>query len=355
MSVPPNLVYVGTYTRHGRAEGIQVFGLDPASGRLTPRSQIAEQDPSFLAFDPARRYLFACSEGLTTDTGAVASFAIDPTTGALTQLSRQSTRGGEPCHLCTDRTGAFLIVANHENGSVAVFPIGQDGRLGELSDFRQHAGSGPGPTQQGPHAHHVTFDPTGQRVLVTDKGIDQIVIYRLDLSTGKLVPNEPPFGRIHAGAAPRHLAFGKDGRFAYVNGEADMTLAACSYDASTGTLTEIHSVSTLPAGASNSDWSTAELEVAPSGNFAYVSNRGHDSIASFAIDSGSGRLIPLGHVSTGGRTPRNFAIDPTGRRLYAANQGSDTIVHFDIDQRTGQLTPDGEVTTVGAPVCVLFS
>lgn len=355
MSVPPNLVYVGTYTRHGRSDGIHVFGHDPATGRLTTRSAIPEHDPSFLAFDPARKYLFACSEGLTTDTGAVASFAIDPATGALTPLNRRPTRGGEPCHLCADPTGAFVIVANHENGSVAVFPIGEDGRLGEISDFRQHTGAGPGPTQQGPHAHHVTFDPPGQRVLVTDKGIDQVVIYRLDLATGKLVPNEPPFGRIHAGAAPRHLAFGKDGRFAYVNGEADMTLAACSYDASTGTLTEIQSVSTLPIDESNPDWSTAEVEVAQSGKYAYVSNRGHDSIASFAIDSSSGMLTPLGHVSTGGHTPRNFAIDPSGRRLYAANQGSDSIVHFDIDEHTGQLAPDGEVTTVGAPVCVLFS
>ncbi|MBV8720239.1 MAG: lactonase family protein [Chloroflexi bacterium] len=355
MGAPSNLLYVGTYTRHGRSEGIHVFAHDPDTGRLTHRSEVIEQDPSFLAFDPERKFLFACSEGLTTNTGAVASFSIDPRTGALAHLSRRSTRGGEPCHLCTDPTGSFLIVANHENGSVAVLPINSDGRLEDISDFHQHTGSGPGPTQKGPRAHHVTFDPAGQRVLVTDKGIDQVVIYRLDSASGKLVPNDPPFGRIHAGAAPRHLAFGHDGQFAYVNGEADMTLAACSYDASSGTLTELHSVSTLPAGAGNSGWSTAELAVAPSGNTAYVSNRGHDSIAIFSIDSSTGRVTPVGHASTGGRTPRNFAIDPTGRRLYAANQESDTIVHFDIDQRTGQLTPNGDVTSVGAPVCLLFS
>jgi 6-phosphogluconolactonase len=355
MSAPPQLAYVGTYTREGRSDGIHVFSHDPSSGKLTLRSSIAEADPSFLAFDPRREFLFATSEHLTADKANVASFAIDPSSGALTFLSRQLTGGGEPCHLCVDPSGAYLIVANHENGSVAVFPIDSGGRLGPRSDYRQHVGSGPGPTQQGPHAHHVTFDPSGQRVLVTEKGIDQVVIYRLDSATGKLLPNDPPFGRIHAGAAPRHLAFGSTGAFAYVNGEADMTLAACSYDGSTGTLTELHYLSTLPDGASGEHFSTAEVAVAPSGEYAYVSNRGHDSIAIFGIDPDTGRINGLGHVSTGGRTPRNFAIDPSGARLYAANQDSDTIVHFDIDPATGQLSPNGDVTSVGAPVCILFS
>jgi 6-phosphogluconolactonase len=190
---------------------------------------------------------------------------------------------------------------------------------------------------------------------VTDKGIDQVVIYRLDTGSGKLIPNDPPFGGIHAGAAPRHLAFGSGGAFAYVNGEADMTLAACTYDAGSGTLREMQALSTLPEGAQGKNFSTAEVALDPSGRFVYVSNRGHDSIASFAIDRTSGRIATLGHVSTGGRTPRNFAIDPSGTQLYAANQDSDTIVQFDLDQNTGQLTPTGQVTEVGAPVCILFT
>jgi 6-phosphogluconolactonase len=248
-----------------------------------------------------------------------------------------------------------LLVANHEHGSVAVFPIDDGGRLGPATEIRQHAGSGPGPTQEGPHAHHVTFDPRGERVLVTDKGIDQVVVYRLDAAAGKLIENDPPFGRVHAGAAPRHLAFGTSGRYAYVNGEADMTLAVLSYDDTTGAMAEMQSLSTLPSGARDSGWSTAEVAVEASGNFVYVSNRGHDSIACFAIDPSSGRITSIGHVSTGGRTPRNFNIDPTGRRLYAANQDGDTIVQFDLNPQTGQLTPTGEVTEVGAPVCILFS
>jgi 6-phosphogluconolactonase len=355
VTVPANVAYVGTYTRGGRAHGIHVFGRDPASGALTERSKIAEVDPSYLAFDPSRRFLFAVSEGATEADGAVASFGIDPKSGELGWLSRQLTGGGEPCHLCVDPTGQFLIVANHENGSVAVFPIDAEGRLVGRSHRQQHVGAGPGPTQLGPHAHHVTFDPLGQRVLVTEKGIDRIMLYRLDLSRGTLVPNDPPFGRVHPGAAPRHLAFGKNGRYAYVNGEADMTLAAFSYDASSGAMDELQVVPTVPAGSDTSGWTTAEVVVEPGGRYVYVSNRGHDSVAIFAIDTMTGRLTPRGSVPTGGKTPRSIAIDPSGRRLYAANQDSDTIVHFALDPDSGALTPTGQVTPVGAPVCILFS
>jgi 6-phosphogluconolactonase len=254
-----------------------------------------------------------------------------------------------------DPTGQFLLVANHLNGSVTVFPVDGQGRIAPASHFRQHTGSGPGPTQQGPHAHHVTFDPLGQRVLLTDKGIDQVMVYHLDLATGELVPSDPPSGRIHAGAAPRHLAFGRDGTFAYVNGEADMTLSVCAYDAATGALTEVQVVSTLPPGETGERFSTAEVAVDPAGRFVYVSNRGHHSIAAFAIDATTGRLTPTGHVSTGGETPRHFAIHPSGARVYVANQDTDTIVQFDVDRDSGHLKPTGDVTRVGAPVCILFS
>jgi 6-phosphogluconolactonase len=354
-ALSPNLVYVGTYTRSGRSQGIYVFERDPETGALTLRHTVAAVDPSFLTFDPHRRFLFAVSEGLGLDGGGAASFKLDAATGGLTLLSEQPSLGGEPCHLCCDPTGRWLLVANHEHGSVVVLPIDADGRLGPVSDFRQHAGSGPGPTQEGPHAHHVTFDLPGRRVLVADKGIDKMMLYQLDGDTGKLVPNDPPFGSLHPGAAPRHLAFHPSGRYAYVNGEADMTITAFSYDDQRGALDELHFLPTLPPGASRDGCSTAEIEVEPAGRFAYVSNRGHDSIAIFAIDQATGRLTVAGHVPTQGRTPRNFAVDPTGTFLYVGNQNSDTIVHFRIDHSSGQLIPTGDVTSVGAPVCILFS
>jgi 6-phosphogluconolactonase len=245
-------------------------------------------------------------------------------------------------------------VANHEHGSVVVLPIDDEGCLGPVSDFQQHVGSGPGPTQAGPHAHWVDFDLPGRRVLIADKGIDKMMIYQLDGQAGKLVPNDPAFARLHAGAAPRHLAFHPSGRYAYVNGEADMTITAFSYDEQHGALDELQVLSTLPAEATRDGCSTAEIVVEPGGRFVYVSNRGHDSIAIFGIDQASGRLTAAGHVSTQGRTPRNIAVDPTGTFLYAANQNSDTIVNFRIDHEDGQLIPTGEVTQVGAPVCILF-
>jgi 6-phosphogluconolactonase len=354
----PNLVYVGTYTRLGTSEGIYVYRRDPESGALTPLHTVSETDPSFLCFDPSQRFLFAVSEMRAfagEGMGEAVSFQIDQETGDLTPLSRQSTLGGEPCHLTTDPSGRFLLVANHEHGSVAVLPIDADGRLRPASDLRQHEGSGPGPTQQGPHAHFVTFDPPGERLLVNDKGIDKVMIYRLDLAAGTLVPHDPLFARLHPGAAPRHLAFHPNGRYAYVNGEADMTVTAFAYDPERGAFQELHYLSTLPEGATGERLSTAQILVEPSGRFVYVSNRGHDTIAIFAIDQTTGRLAPAGHASTQGQTPRNFAIDPSGTFLYAANQNSGTIVHFRLDTQSGQLEPTGDVTEVGAPVCILFA
>ncbi len=354
----PHLVYVGTYTRSGQAEGIYTFEQDPATGKLTQLHITPDYDPSFLAFDPSQNFLFAVNEyrvAAGEGDGKVASYAIDQDTGALTFISRQTTHGGEPCHLMTDTTGRVLVVANHENGTVAVFPLDSDGRLSPASDLQRHEGSGPGPSQQGPHAHFVTYDPPKQRVLVCDKGIDKVMIYQLDVEAGKLSPADPPFARLHSGAAPRHIAFHPNGRFAYVNGEADLTITAFTYDAETGTLDELHSLSTLPAGTVVERMSTAQILVGPGGKFVYVSNRGHNTIAIFAIDQETGRLTAAGHVATGGETPRNFAIDPSGTYLYAANQNSNTIVQFRIDHETGQLTPTGDTTAVGGPVCILFA
>lgn len=354
----PNLVYVGTYTRLGKSEGIYVYERDPETGRLSLLSTAEEVDPSWLGFDPTKRFLFAVSEAREAEgkrRASVASYAVDQETGALTFLTRQPTLGGEPCHLCTDPNGRYLLVANHEHGSVVVLPIDEEGKLGPATDLRQHEGSGPGSSQQGPHAHFVTFDPPRQRVLVADKGIDKVMLYRLDETAGKLVPADPPFARLHAGAAPRHIAFHPNGRYVYVNGEADMTVTAFAYDAERGVLEELHYLSTLPEGAARERVSTAQILVEPSGRFLYVSNRGHDSIAIFAIDQATGRLTAIGHEPSRGQTPRNFNIDPSGRFLYAANQNSGTIVHFRIDQESGALRPTGEATQVGGPVCIVFA
>jgi 6-phosphogluconolactonase len=251
-----------------------------------------------------------------------------------------------------DHTGRFVLVANYIGGSVCVLPIQENGRLGEATDFVQHHGSSVNPDRQlAPHAHSFNIDAGNQFGFVADLGTDKIVVYKLDLDGGKLLPNDFPWAEAKAGAGPRHFDFHPDGRHAYVINELDSTVTAFDYQPESGTLNAKQTISTLPesyAGTSH----CADVHVSPSGRFLYGSNRGHDSIAIFAIDENSGELSSVGHQSTQGETPRNFAIEPAGNFLLAANQDSDTIVTFKVDQETGRLDPTGQVTQVPVPVCI---
>lgn len=356
-------VYVGTYTGTlphvvGKAEGIYYFTLDRATGALKPLGLTANVvNPSFLALDPSRRFLYAVNEADETDGqpgGAVSAFAIDPSSGGLTFLNRQTSHGTGPCHLTVDATGSFVIVANHGSGSVAVYPIQSDGSLGEARDVVQHVGSSAHPrAQRGPHAHSVNFDRSKRFVFVCDKGIDKVMVYRLDLGTGKLVPNDPPFASVRPGSAPRHLALHPSRPYVYEINEIGSTVTGFLLDEETGALREIQTISTLPSDYSGHN-TTADIRVHPNGKFLYGSNRGHNSIAIFAIDEATGQLSFIGHESTQGETPRNFNLDPTGRLLLAANQNSDTIVAYAVDQENGTLTPTGVVNRVPTPVCIEF-
>jgi 6-phosphogluconolactonase len=351
------LVYVGTYTR-GESEGIYVYRMDPASGALEFSSKaIGIENPSFLDIDPSRRFLYAVAEiggSSGSPGGAVNAYSITPGSGQLTYLNQQSTLGDGPCHLSVDHTGKYVLVANYGSGSVCILPVESDGRLGESTDFVQHEGSSVDPQrQQGPHAHSINIDAANRFAFAPDLGIDKVMIYRLDLSRGKLVPSDQRSVQIKAGAGPRHFDFHPGGGYAYVINELDSTVTAFAYDGSSGSLRELQTVSTLPddfAGTSH----TADVHVAPSGRFLYGSNRGHDSIAVFAIDEATGELSYVDREPTGGETPRNFAIDPTGTFLLAANQDTDTIVTFRIDQQTGKLESTGHVAEVPAPVCLKF-
>ena len=351
------LVYVGTYTT-SKSKGIYAYRFDTDSGRLTSLGLVAETvNPSFLAVDPSRRFLYAVNEISNYaggKGGGVSAFAIDRATGKLTFLNEVSSRGREPCHVSLDKTGKFVMVANYGGGSAAVFPVLADGRLGEASAFVEHHGSSVNPErQEGPHAHSIAPSPDNRFVLAADLGLDRLLVYHFDPAQGSLKPNDPPFATVKPGAGPRHFAFHPSGRFVYTINEMGSSITAFSYDAARGSLRELETVSTLPkdfAGASD----TAELEAHPSGKFLYGSNRGHDSIAVFAIDGGKGTLTLVEHVPTGGKTPRSFAIDPAGSCLVVANQDSDNVVVFRIDARTGRLTPTGKVSDVPSPVCVTF-
>jgi 6-phosphogluconolactonase len=350
-------VYVGTYT-DGKGRGIYLLEMDPATGTLTPRGLAAEAtNPSFLAVHPSRKFLYAVSEVGESGGrkgGAVRAFALDAKTGALTPLNQQSSGGSGPCYVTVDREGRNVLAANYGGGSVAVLPIGEDGRLGAASAFVQHRGSGTNPRrQEGPHAHSINLDPANRFAVAADLGLDKLLVHRFDASKGTLTPNDPPATSVAPGAGPRHFAFHPDGRHAYVINEMACTVTAFDYNPERGVLTELQTVSTLPEGV-KPGYSTAEVQVHPSGKFVYGSNRGHDSIAIFAVDPSSGRLTPVGHQPTQGKTPRNFAIDPSGSFLLAENQDSGTIVVFRIDPQTGRLSPTGQTVEVPAPVCVKF-
>ncbi len=352
------LAFIGTYTDGTQSKGIYAFRLNPSSGELTPLGLAAEsKNPSFLAVDPDNRFLFAVNELDTYEgqsAGSVSAFSLDRSSGKLGLLKTVSTRGPGPCHLAVDHTGRLLVVANYSGGSVAAFPIGADGRIGEASYFDQHTGKGVNPErQEKAHAHSTVISPNNKFVFSADLGLDKIFVYRMDPAAGKLTPNDPPTAAAQPGAGPRHIAIQSKGHFAYVINEMQNTVAAYQLDDNRGTLKEIQTISTLP-GDFKGENTTAEIQLHPSGKFLYGSNRGNDSIAVFGVNPKSGKLTAIQHVSTQGKTPRGFAIDPTGRFLLAANQQSNNLVVFQIDPNTGKLTPTGKTVSVGAPVCVLF-
>lgn len=354
----PMRVYIGTYNG-AKSKGIYVSQFDPATGKLGPAELAAQMaSPSFLAIHPGMRFLYAVAE--TSDfggkrTGSVRAFGMEDKTGRLTLLNQQSSGGAGPCHLSVDNTGKCLLVANYGSGSIAALPIRADGSLAEPSATIQHQGSSVNPQRQaGPHAHFITADPANRFALACDLGLDKVLVYRLDPAQGTLVPNDPPFAAVQPGSGPRHLVFSPDGRFVYLINEIGATLTSFAYDAKRGSLKELQTVSTVPQEFTGSK-SCAEVQIHPLGRFVYGSNRGHDSIAVYAVNPGDGKLSWVQCQSTQGKTPRHFVIDPTGQWLLAENQGSDNIVVFRLDMKTGRLSPTGQVVEVGSPVCAVFA
>jgi len=353
------LAYVGTYTTKTNSRGIYAYRFDAAAGQLSAIGLVAESgDPSFVAVHPSGKYLYAVNEAGNfrgSHSGAVSAFAIDRKSGKLKFLNQVASRGAGPCHVSLDKTGKFVLAANYDGGSVAAFPVQADGSLGKASAFVQHTGSGPNKErQEAPHAHWIGTSPDNRFVLAVDLGLDEVLIYRFDSSKGSLAPNEPPFVKVNPGAGPRHLAFARNGKFAYVLAEMENAVTAFAYSQKSGSLSALQTISTLPKDYSGPK-EAAELIVHPSGKFLYASNRaGVDSITAFAIDPAKGTLMLVGQYSTKGKTPRHFAIDPTGTFLLAANEESDNIVIFKIEAATGALVPTGQSVEVPSPVCITF-
>lgn len=352
------LVYFGTYTRGNSAsEGIYVSTLDQSTGELSePKLAAKANSPSFVAIHPNGKSLYAVSEagpGSDKPIGVIA-FSILPD-GTLKKLNERSSGGAGACHVSVDPQGQCVGVANYTGGSCATFPVNEDGSLGDMGSFHQHVGSSVDlRRQKGPRAHSINFSADSSQAFVADLGLDQILIYDVDPKKGTMTPAKQGFLKTPAGGGPRHFSFSPSGNVAATNLEITSKVALLRYDPTAKTLSLGPVLSTLPDGVTVKNNSTAECLIHPDGKTAYVSNRGHNSIAVFRIDSASGDITASGHQSTQGEIPRGFGIDPSGNFIVVANQKSGNIVSLRIDPDTGMLSPTGSEIKVGMPVNVRF-
>lgn len=364
------LAYVGTYTPNG--QGIHIFSMNLLTGVLTPVSiSPSSTNPSWLAFGPGKKFLYAVNEIANFNggtTGSVSAFSVDATSGALTLLNTVSSGGAGPAHCSVDPSGKYVLAANYGGGNVAVLPILANGSLGNATDVKDDTSAcspacpvGPTKAQKAPpgsfaisghdapHAHMIQTDPAGNYVIVNDLGLDKTIVWKFDRTHGTL--SDPKTVSSSPGAGPRHFVFHPNGRFFYSLNEEASTLAFMTYDAATGTLHPIEEISTLPAGFKGTDF-TSEVVASHDGRFLYVCNRLHNSVAVFATDGTGGPRL-LGEFWTRADYPRNCNIDPTGRFLYVCHNRSDNVTTFRIGE-DGGLAFTGQYVAVGSPAVIVF-
>jgi 6-phosphogluconolactonase len=333
--------------RSGPGTGFSRASFNAETGELdAPELVAVADDPSFFVINPDGDRLFTCNSGTP---GGVSAYSVDATTGKLDFINHHGSRGRGPSQLSLDRTGRFVLAANYGGGYVEVVAIEPDGSLGGQTAMIEHHGrSVRGDRQTRPYAHCVTVAPSNQFALVADLGLDQVLVYRFDAMSGALTPHVPPFVALTPGSGPRHLAWHPDGRRVYLIEELSNEVTALEWNEETGALRELQTLTTLP-GDFRGESTAAEILVHPNGRFLYASNRGHDSVAVFAIDARAGTLTLVERVSSQGRTPRYLAFDPTGRWLIVANHDSDNVTVFAIDEVSGRLTPAGAPVHVHRP------
>ena len=356
-------LYIGTYTQGWACAerndctsgGIYRAEFDATTGALTAPVLVAQAvNPSYVTVHPSGRFAYAVSEVreyMGQATGAVSAYRIGAG-GQLSAIGMVSSFGTDPCFIAVDASGRHLFVANYGGGSIASYRIGANGTLTAASQL-QHAGSGPHPNQQAPHAHWIAESRTRGRVYVADLGIDQVRAYRVNAATGALTLNAAPPGQLPPGSGPRHIAFHPSNRYAFVNNELSSSVTVFRHDAATGALAPVQTLRTVPEGFTGEN-NTAEVQASADGRFVYVANRGHNSIAVFAVDATSGRLTLLDVTPSLGDWPRDFKLDPTGGFLLVEHQKSDNIVVFRIDRATGRLTPTGHELRVSKPVSIAW-
>lgn len=342
----------GTYTS-GKSEGIYVYQFNSDDGSVKAVSSIKISNPSFVTVSPDKKFVYAVEENADGKGmgGSITAFSFDKTTGKLMYINRQLSAGDHPCYISADKTGRWIAAGNYTSGSLAILPVGADGSLGAATAIIKHAGSGFNKTRQAsPHVHATFFSPDNRYLLVPDLGIDKVMIYAFDETTGKLTAAKQPFAESVPGSGPRHISFHPSNKYAYLLQELNGTVTVFKYKK--GKLMKRQLISSMPAG-DTSFAGSADIHVSPDGKFLYASNRAaSNTIAIFSIKQKNGKLSLVGHQSTLGKTPRNFNFDPTGNFLLAANQNSDEIVIFKINKETGLLTDTGNRIDVGKPVCL---
>lgn len=336
-------MYAGAYTA-GTSKGIYAWRFDSRSGALAPLGLMAETpQPAHLWIAPGGRTLYAVN---WETEGGVSAFRIDPHTGALTFLDKTSSHGAQPNQVVVDPSGRVAVTVNYTSGSLAAYKLEPDGRLGEAFYVDQHSGKPLSPKQPGPKQHGIQFSKDNKYMFIADLGLDRVYTYKFDAAAPSITPADPPYVETHAGAGPRRIQMSPDGKFLYVDHETDSEVGVYAIEG--GRLKEIQVIGTLPDGAKGRN-STAELEISPDGRHLYVGNRGHDSIAVFAVDRKTGMLTRQENVPSGGRTPRNVRFDPTGNWFFAANENGNNITEFKVDKQTGHLTPTGVTVPINTP------
>lgn len=341
-------LYVGSYTA-GASKGIYAWRFNPATGAATPLGLAAETpNPAHLWGTADGRFLYAVNwrGGAGVEGDTISAYAVNLRSGALTFLNKVSSHGSLPNQVVLDRGGQVAVTVNYDSGTVAAYKREPDGKLGEAFYVDHHRGTPLSPQQPGPRAHGVVFSPDNRYIYVAELGLDRIYSYRFDARVPSLTPLDPPFATTHAGAGPRRAQISPDGRFLYVNHETDSEVSV--FAVTGGALREIQVLPTVPPEGKVRN-TTAEILIDPAGRHLYVTNRGHDSIAVFAIDRAGGTLTRIGNTPSGGRTPRNIRFAPGGNFLLAANENGGNITAFRVNRADGSLTPTGVTLPIETP------
>jgi 6-phosphogluconolactonase len=349
------LVFVTAFAP-GERGGIHAYELSTKDGTLKPLHRTAgAEHPFFLALSPDRKYLYAthAQQFGGKENEQVAAYEVVGRTGELRLLNRQSAEGTAACYVDIDKTGKVVLVANYASGSVAALPIQAGGSLGAPASFLQHKGSSVNPQRQTePHAHCIVVSLDNRYAYAADLGTDQILCYKLDPAATKLTLNSRPFARSPAGAGPRHLTFHPSCKHVYVINELLNSVSVFDYDKDTGALSEKQTISTLPDGFQGTSH-CADVKVTPDGRYLYGTNRGHDSIAAYAI-SEDGRLSLVAIQPSLGKGPQNLAITPDGQWLLCANMPANKVAVFQVDPKTGRLTSAGDPVAQPSPSCIVL-